>query len=91
MRTIYCLPVLLVLAGCASQDQTAARQTAQQATANHGQDAARQADRQVARNHADDAQCRQDRGAPGSNAYLACRVNMANNRQADEGQADANR
>ena len=64
----------------------AGQQAAQQVAASRGQLAARQA----AREHADDARCRQNRGAPGSNAYLACRMNMANNRHADLAQAEAN-
>ncbi len=84
MRIIYCLPILLVLASCASREQIAARQSAQQAAPN------RKATQQAALSHADDAQCRQRRGAPGSIAYLACRMNMANNRHADEAQAEAN-
>jgi hypothetical protein len=84
MRIIYCLSILLVLAGCAGGEQIAARQTAQQAAPSH------KATLQAALRDADDAHCRQNRGAPGSIAYVACRIKMANNRDADEARAGAN-
>ena len=39
------------------------------------------ATQQQALNDADDAQCRSYGVKPGSNAYVACRMNLANNRQ----------
>jgi hypothetical protein len=94
MRMTYCSAILLVLAGCAGQDQIVAHQTgqqiAQQTTASRGQIAARQAAREAALNRADDARCQQSRGAPGSSAYLACRVKLASNRPAADVQAATN-
>jgi hypothetical protein len=85
MRIIYCLAILLVLSGCASQGQIAARQSAHQAALNHADKAPAEASRQkAALNQADDARCRRDRGAPGSIGYVACRMKIANNRHADE-------
>jgi hypothetical protein len=95
MRTIYCVAILLVLAGCTSQEQIGSRQAApqaaKQAAVSRGQIAESHPAQEVALNRADDVRCRQSRGAPGSNAYLACRVNLASNRPAHDGQAAANR
>jgi len=83
MRIIHCLPILLVLAGCASREQIAAHQPAQRAASTH------KATQQAALSHSDDARCRQDRGAPGSIAYVACRMKLASNRH-DDGTQEAN-
>lgn len=88
MRIIYGLAILLVLAGCARQEQIVAHQSGQQAAQQAATNRAQIAARQVA---GDDARCRQSHGAPGSNAYLACRVNLASNRAGGDGQAEANR
>jgi hypothetical protein len=88
VRMIYCLAIPLVLAGCASQEPIVAHKAA----ANRGQIAARHTVQQTAAlNHADDARCRRDRGAPGSIAYVACRMNVASNRHANEGEAETDR
>ena len=88
MRVIYCAAISLVLAGCASQEQIAARQ----ATANGGHTVARHTVQQTAPlNRADDDRCRRDRGAPGSIAYVACRMKLASNRRAHEGQMAVDR
>ena len=91
MRIIYCLAIPLVLAGCASREQIVANRAAQQVAASRGPITARHAAQQAALSQADDARCRKDRGAPGSIAYVACRMNLASNRHAGEGQADASR
>jgi len=88
MRLVYCLAILLTLAGCASREQIVAHHTGQQAGQQVAASRAQIAARQAAR---DDAQCRQSRGAPGSNAYLACRVKLASNRASDDGLAEVNR
>ncbi len=81
MRVIHCLPVLLVIAGCANQEQIASRQPAKQAASTH------KSTEQAA--ITDDARCRQDRGTPGSIAYVACRMKLASNRH-DDGTQEAN-
>jgi hypothetical protein len=91
VRMIYCLAIPLVLAGCASREQIVANRTAQQVAANRGPIAARRAAQQVALSQADDVRCRKDRGAPGSIAYVACRMNLASNRHVNEGEAEPDR
>ena len=76
MRIIHCLPILLVLAGCANQEQFAAHQPAKQTAAKH------KSTEQAA--ITDDARCRQERGAPGSIGYVACRIKLASNRHDEE-------
>lgn len=62
------LIALLGLCGCVSQQQMAARQAAQKASTNQ----------------ADDTQCRSYGVAPGSDGYVACRMNLNNNRATAE-------
>jgi hypothetical protein len=81
----------LVLVGCASREQIAANRTAQQVAANRGPIAARHAAQQAALSQADDARCRKDRRAPGSIAYVACRMKLASNRRTNKEQAAADR
>jgi hypothetical protein len=51
--------------------------------------AANQAAEQQAMDQADDARCRSYGALPGSNGYLACRMNIANGRQAAQIASDA--
>lgn len=80
MKTLP-IALLLLLTSCADFQ---ARMAAQQAA-----NAQAAAVRQQAINDADDAQCSSYGAKPGSDAYVACRMNLANNRQqAAEAAAD---
>jgi hypothetical protein len=72
------LPIFLLIAGCGVipgyQERFNAARAAQQ----------------QAINDADDARCRQYGAKPGTDAYIACRMNVANTREAaDEAQREA--
>jgi hypothetical protein len=73
-----CLPILLFMTGCGVVPGYRERF-----------DAARIAQQQAI-NDADDARCRQYGAKPGSDAYIACRMNAANSQEAaDEAQREA--
>ena len=75
---LWYLPIFLSVAGCGLIPGYRERF-----------EAARQAQQQAI-NDADDSQCRQYGAKPGSDAYVACRMNLNNNRQAaDEAQREA--
>jgi hypothetical protein len=67
---LRCLPIALMVTGCGIIPGYRERLDAALAA------------QQAAIDNADDAQCRQYGARPGSDGYVACRMNLANNRQA---------
>lgn len=79
MKTLL-IALLLFLTSCADYQARMAAQQAAQAQAAAEYEQARKKEQ----NEADDAQCRSYGVKPGSQPYVACRMNLANNRQAAE-------
>ena len=88
--------LLLLLTSCADYQPKASQQAAQPQAQTHIKRTVAQADvkrpvapkeRQRIQNDADDAECRSHGVKPGSSAYLACRMIIANRRPTEIAQA----
>jgi hypothetical protein len=82
MKTLLIVSLLFLTSCVDYQARMAAQQAAEaQAAADYERGLAEQ---KKAQNDADDAQCKSYGVKPGSQPYVACRMNLANNRQAAE-------